>query len=332
VTIKTIDAHAEGGPLRLIVDGFPSLPGRSMAEKQAWAEAHADTARRALVLEPRGHADMCAAVLTEPVSPGAHAGIVFMDAGGYPPMSGHGIIAAATIALEHGLIVASGTEPLAFDTVAGTVRAFAHAGPGPGRPRVRTVTFESVPAFVLHGGVALTVGGRSVRADVAFGGAFYALVDSEAAGLGVDPRRAPELRRAGLAVAKAVEAAVRVRHPEEDRLQGLFGTIFTGPPAAHGADLRNVTVCGSGRIERSAGGTGTAATVAVLAAMGLCGEGDRFVSEGPAGTVLRAEIARRARVAEHEAVICRITGSAWITGEHTWLIDPEDPLAAGVAL
>lgn len=68
--IRTIDAHAAGGPLRLIVEGFPSPHGRMMAEKRDWLTRHADHWRRALLLEPRGHADMCGAILTEPVSPG----------------------------------------------------------------------------------------------------------------------------------------------------------------------------------------------------------------------------------------------------------------------
>src|SRR5436309_5101467 len=100
VRVKTIDAHAAGEPLRLIVDGFPSPPGRTMLEKRDWLKRHADHLRRALMLEPRGHADMCGAVLTEPVSPGSHAGIVFMHGAGYSAMSGHSIIAVTTIALE----------------------------------------------------------------------------------------------------------------------------------------------------------------------------------------------------------------------------------------
>ena len=43
ITLKTIDAHAAGEPLRLIVDGFPSPQGRTML-----AGADAATAERAL--------------------------------------------------------------------------------------------------------------------------------------------------------------------------------------------------------------------------------------------------------------------------------------------
>jgi proline racemase len=53
VTLKTIDAHAAGGPLRLVVDGFPAPRGRTMAEKAGWVGRHADHLRRLLMCEPR---------------------------------------------------------------------------------------------------------------------------------------------------------------------------------------------------------------------------------------------------------------------------------------
>ncbi len=123
-TFKTIDAHAGGQPLRLVVDGFPAPRGRTMIEKQAWARREADHLRRALMLEPRGHGDMCGAVLTEPVSPGSHAGLLFMHDDGYSGMSGHGVMAVTTIALERGLLMPGGDgATVIYDTPAGTVRA-----------------------------------------------------------------------------------------------------------------------------------------------------------------------------------------------------------------
>src|SRR5256885_11402008 len=118
--LKTIDAHVAGEPLRLIVEGAPRPAGKTMAQKRDWMKRHADQLRRALVLEPRGHRDMCAAMLTEPVAPGSNAGVLFLQNDGYPPMSGHSIIAVTTIALESGLLfqhdVAGPEARVAFDT------------------------------------------------------------------------------------------------------------------------------------------------------------------------------------------------------------------------
>src|SRR5437764_6703332 len=134
VELKTIDAHAAGEPLRLIVDGFPPPPGRTMLEEREWVKKKHDHLRRALMLERRGHADMYGAVLTEPVSPGSHAGILFMHNDGYSTMCGHGVIAVTTIALERGLIVPAASKAddgcVVYDSPAGAIRARARIATG----------------------------------------------------------------------------------------------------------------------------------------------------------------------------------------------------------
>ena len=326
--IRTIDAHAAGGPLRLIVEGFPSPRGRTMLEKRDWLVRHADHWRRALLREPRGHTDMCGALLTEPVSPGSDAGVLFMHGDGYCMMSGHGIIAVTTIALERGLIEPGGDgTSVIYDTPAGAIRARAHRSPA--SAKVDRVTFVNVPSFVLHGGLPVAVGQRKVLADVAFGGAFYAIVDSEAVGLPIDAAHLPELRRAGIAISRAIEAAQTIVHPVEAGLRGLAGTIFTAPPSDELSALRNVTIFSGAEAERSPGGTGTAAVMAVVDAMGLIGSETPFVHESLIGTRFTGRIVARTTVGEYPAIVPEIEGATWITGEHTFLIDDNDPLKEG---
>jgi proline racemase len=335
VRVKTIDAHAAGEPLRLIVDGFPSPQGRTMLAKREWLKRHADELRRALMLEPRGHADMYGAVLTEAVSPGSHAGVLFMHNEGYSTMCGHGIVAVTTIALERGLLMPGGDgASVVYDSPAGTIRArarFGAGGPGGagGSGRVESVSFVNVPSFVLHGGLAVKLSTRTIRADVAFGGAFYAIVDCEAVGLPIDIAHLPELRRVGMEIKDAIEAAHTIAHPLEPGLQGIYGTIFTGPPTSDAADLRNVTIFADAEVDRSPCGTGTAAVMAVVDAMGLLSESRPFVHESLIGTRFNGRIAGRTTVGEYQAITPEIEGSAWITGEHTFLVDDSDPLKAG---
>jgi proline racemase len=341
IVLKTIDAHAGGEPLRLIVDGFPALRGKSMLDKRDWATEHADHIRRALMFEPRGHADMCGALLTEPVLPGSHAGLLFMHNEGYSALSGHAVIAVTTIALERGLLmpgpVSPGHDvddaPIVYDTPAGTVRARAtRAGKAGGAGRVERVAYANVPSFVLHPGLAVTVGGRHLRADVAYGGGFYAIVDSEAAGLGVNSAHAPALRRTGMEIARAIEATHTITHPLEPRLSGLDGIIFTSPPGGDG-DIRSATVFANGALDRSPGGNSTSAIMAVLAAMGLLGEdGGGFVHESITGTGWSGRITGRTMVGDYEAILPTIEGSAWITGEHTFFVDEHDPMWKGFHL
>ncbi|HXH08027.1 MAG TPA: proline racemase family protein [Vicinamibacterales bacterium] len=326
--IRTIDAHTEGEPLRLVVEGFPPVRGGTLLEKREWVRRRHDRLRRALMLEPRGHLDMYGALLTEPVTPGADAGVLFMHNEGYSTMCGHGVIAVVTVAIERHLIaVPPERTTLLLDTPAGPVRArFTRAG-----DRVERVAFVNVPAFVLRPGVEVRLGSRQVRADVAFGGAFYAVVDAEAAGLALDGRRLAEIRRAGMEIKRQVEAALEVVHPLEAGLRGVYGTIFTGP-AAGGADLRNVTVFADAEIDRSPCGTGTCAVMAVLDAMGLLPEGHPFVHESLIGTRFRGRVLERTQVGGYPAIVPEIEGSAWITGEHTFILDERDPLRYGFRL
>ncbi len=329
VAVKTIDAHAEGGSLRLVIDGFPAPQGRTMADKVAWVKRHADTLRRLLMREPRGHRDMCGAVLTEPTHPGSHAGVIFMNGSGYAPMSGHGLVAVTTIALERRLLMPGGDDrTVVFDTAAGTARAEAVGDEG----HIERVRVVNVPSFVVQGGFPVKAQGRQLRVDVAFGGAFYAIVDSESLGLSVDLASLPELRRAGIELARSLEAIQEWVHPINERIEGIFGTIFTAPPRTAGADLRNVTVLTDGQIERSPGGTGTAAVMAVLDAMGLVGDDRPFVHEGILDTRFAGRLVGRTAVGAADAIVCEISGSAWITGEHTFVVSADDPFAEGFSL
>ncbi len=332
ITIRTIDAHTAGEPLRLIVDGFPRLEGRTILEKREYIREHYDHLRRALMLEPRGHADMYGALLTEPEHAGSDAGVLFMHNEGFSTMCGHGVIAVVTIGLERGLF--RGAD-VTLDAPAGPVHAQASISGG----RVTSVRFRNVPSFVLHAALPIRTGSREVKVDVAFGGAFYAIVDSEAAGIPVVPERLADLRRTGMEIKHAVEKAIRVEHPGEPGLHGIYGTIFTGPPTSDAAHLKNVTIFADAEVDRSPCGTGTAAVMAVLAAMGLLGPDQTFVHESIIGTIFRGRIVGEATVSTANsqrppinAIIPEIEGEACITGENTFLIDERDPLKHGFRL
>ena len=335
--IQTIDAHAAGEPLRLITGGFPTPIGESMSEKRDWVREHCDGLRRALLHEPRGHADMYGAVLTIPCDEAAHAGVIFMHNSGYSSMCGHGVVAVCTIALERGLIgVTEQPAALVLESPAGLVRArVVPAGPeasSPPRTRVCGISFENVPSFVYRPGLPIRVGGRVVPVDVAFGGAFYAVVDSEAAGIPLRVDSLDRLRRAGMDIARAVEAVLRVVHPLNSGIGGVYGTVFTGMAECAEADLRNVTVFAREQVDRSPCGTGTAAVMAVLDAMGMLEPGHTFVHESLIGTLFRGRLRRRTIVDKYDAIVPEIEGSAWVTGEHMFLIDDDDPLREGFLL
>jgi trans-L-3-hydroxyproline dehydratase len=217
---------------------------------------------------------------------------------------------------------------MALDSPAGPIRARATMEGA----RVSRVSFTNVPSFVLEAAVPVRLGSRDLRADVAFGGAFYAIVDSEAAGIPVVPGRLADLRKAGMEIKHAVEKAVTVVHPDQPGLHGIYGTIFTGPPSSGAADLRNVTIFADAEVDRSPCGTGTCAVMAVLAAMGLLGRDQTFTHESIIGTTFTGRVVGETSVGDRPAIIPEIAGEAYITGEHTFIIDDDDRLAEGFRL
>ncbi len=149
-----------------------------------------------------------------------------------------------------------------------------------------------MPSFVHSAGVSVRIGTRNVTVDIAFGGEFYAIADSEAIGIPIDMAQAAALTHMGREIKDAVASTVHVQHPLDGKLRDIHGTIFTGAPRA-AADLRSATVLDGEVLRRSPGATGTAALMAVLDAMGLLTDGLQFTHEGVLGTTLRGSIGSR---------------------------------------
>lgn len=303
-----------------------------MREKHAWAVRHADAIRRTLLLEPRGHIDLSGVVLTEPTEPGSDAGLLFMHGGGFATMCGNAVLAAAAIVRERALLARREDDGrVVFDTAAGTIRTAADPGAGDGRASAggAGVRVRHVPSFVLRPGVEVEAAGRTVRADLACAGAFYAIVDAESAGVPVDGAHLDGLRRAARAIRAAFERGPDIVHPVEPGIAGIHGVVFTAPPQSSGADLRSTTVLGDDAVDRAPGVDAAAAILAVLDAMGLVAGGRAVTFEGIAGQTFAGDVVSRTAVGEHAAVVAEIEGTAWMTGEHTFFAADADPLARG---
>jgi proline racemase len=250
---------------------------------------------------------MHGAMLTEPTSPTAHAGVLSMHGAGFPLVSGEGLIGAVTIALEHKFIEGVEDEVI-IDTPVGLFRARPRIGAAGARGAsgaVSSVAVTGVPSFVESAGLVLKIGTRQITVDIAFGGQFYAIADSEAIGIPIDIANADALVRVGRQITDAIES-------------DIHGTIFTGASRTV-ADLRSATVLDGEILRRSPGMTGTAALMSVLDAMGLLTDDRGFTHEGVLGTTLQGSVASRRQMGERRAVIPVIEGSATITGFHEFV-------------
>jgi len=328
--IKTIDAHTAGEPLRIITAGLSPIPGRSIIEKRRYAQNHLDHLRTALMWEPRGHADMYGCILTEPVSSDSHLGALFLHNAGFSTMCGHGIIALTTVALETGLVKIRGKRPvLKIDTPAGQIAATARKE---GRT-VEEVSFLNVPSFVYALDKTVDVAGLGkVNVDVAFGGAFYAFCRAEDLCVSLNPEDFRHLINVGMRVKRAVMESLPIRHPFEDDLGFLYGTIIVGAAEDPAHHSRNVCIFADGEVDRSPTGTGLSARAALHYARGELKKGETFVVESILGTCFSCRIVNVTRFGPYEAVIPEVTGSAFIAGRYEILIDPEDPLCYGFIL
>jgi proline racemase len=325
-TITTIDAHTGGEPLRIITSGLPPLQGETILERRRWMRDNFDEIRRILLWEPRGHADMYGAILTPPVSPDADFGVLFLTNEGYSTMCGHGIIALTTVLLETGAFpIRSPETTITFDAPAGLIRARACVD----GDHVTSVSFVNVPSFQFTKNIELDLSVGNITADVAFGGAFYALVDAKALGTTVRKERIGELIALGMEVKRAVEAKLDVVHPSELELRGIYGTIISDEPTTEGGDGRNVTIFAESEVDRSACGTGTSARLANLYAHGRIGMGEPFVHESIIDTIMTGRILSETKVSGYPAVITEISGRGFITGFHTFVVDPDDPTRQG---
>ena len=158
------------------------------------------------------------------------------------------------------------------------------------------------------------------------------LFRSEATGVPLTAARLPDLSRLAVEICASINTAGRIVHPAEPSISGVAGVIFTGPPQDPEADLRNVSVTAGGRVHRSPGGSSTSAVMAVLEAMGMLPEDRPFVHEGLLGTLFRGRPLRRTIVGDNPAIVTEIEGTAWITGEHTFLFDEEDLFREGCTI
>jgi trans-L-3-hydroxyproline dehydratase len=327
--IRAIDAHTGGEPLRIIIAGFPDLPGQTILERRRYAKTHLDHLRKVLMWEPRGHADMYGCLIIPPSIPEADLGVLFLHNEGYSTMCGHGIIALTKVALETGLLPSAEPETtVKIETPAGLVTARACVSQG----QVQSVYFHNVPSFVVALDEIVEVAGLGrVSYDLAFGGAFYAYVQAEAVGLSCTPDNYRALIETGMAIKHAVMAAHPIRHPFEAELSFLYGTIFISP-AVGDADSRNVCVFAEGEVDRSPTGTGVSGRLAIHHARGEIKPGQTMVIESIIGSRFSGRVIGTTTFGPYAAVFPEVEGTAYITGCHEFVIDPADPLQEGFML
>jgi len=322
--ITTIDMHTGGEPLRVVVDGLPLIEGRTVLEKRRYFRDRYDHLRTGLMWEPRGHSDMYGAVITP--SADADFDVFFLHNEGYSTMCGHAIIALTKLAIETQLVNKS---EVTFNVPAGRIQATAAVVDG----TVIEASFRNVASFVYLRDQNVDVHGIGrVRFDVAYGGAFYALVSAEEVGLALVPSQASRLIDYGRKIKHAVTSQAPIKHPFEEDLSFLYGTIFTGPPLDTTHHSRNVCIFADGELDRSPTGSGVSARAALHFAKGDLKLNERITIESIAGSTMSVRIVEVTRFGPYDAVTPEVSGTASFIGRNEFYFDPEDPFRSGFIL
>ena len=338
-TIQAVDAHAAGEPGRVIVGGVLDVPGETMFDKMTWLQANGDDLRKRMLQEPRGYpAANCNLVLPSN-NPEAAAGYVIMEHVEYPGMSGTNTICTATVLLETGMIpMIEPVTELVLEAPAGLIRLRCECHDG----KVTSVTFRNVPAFATHLDTPVevpTLG--TIVVDVAYGGMFYVIAEAEQFGLRLTPDEGRDITRITELIKAAANEQLPVVHPEQPGFAGITIGQLSGPAHDPSNSMRNVVTVSTGTldferpstwtgaIDRSPCGTGTSARMAVLHAKGRLQIGEAFRHEGILGTVFTGHLVEETSVGPYRAVVPTITGTAWITGMATYVLDPTDPFPDG---
>lgn len=325
--IQTIDMHTGGEPLRIPIDGLPEIKGNTILEKRKFFKEHYDYIRTGLMFEPRGHADMYGAILTEPGTKDADFGTFFIHNEGYSTMCGHAVIALTKLALETGLVM--DRNEIVIDAPPGLIRAKGRMENG----IVISSSFLNVPCFVSYLNETIEVDGYGTfKFDVAFGGAYYAFIDAEEYKIDLRESNVNQLIDLGRKVKKAVASKFQIKHPFEDDLSFLYGTIFTGKPSNSRNHSRNVCIFADGEVDRSATGSGVSARAALHYAKNELTVGEKITIESIIGSTMSVEIKETINFGDYPAVIPEVTGEAYFTGKNEFCFDPSDPFKNGFIL
>ena len=328
--IITIDSHTAGELTRLIVGGIGEIQGNTMALKRKYFREKYDHIRQMLTKEPRGYKGGLAAVVTENVTADARFGLIYMDAKRYPYLCGHATIGAVvTLARTGFLDLQEGENLIPVDTPSGTMHTTAFVTQG----KVESVAMNMVPSFVLETDRQIDVPGfGKLSIDLVCVGGFFAMVSSQQTGIEPVLANSQVLAELGMNIIKAANEQVEVFHPERPEVTTVDVAEFYAAHNENAMEGKSVVVYGESHIDRSPCGTGTAAKLTLLHHTNKIDLHQTYTNYSPLGTSFDAKLIKTLKVGSLDAVVARVTGMAYITGVHKFIIEEDDPFPQGFLL
>jgi len=324
--ITTIDTHTEGGPTRTVLSGIPVLRGLTVKDKMEHFKKNFDDLRKLLLHEPRGHQGIFGAVITDPSDSRAHMGVFFLTHSGYLNMCVHSAIGAATACLEIGII--EKPDPgncVILETPTGLVSLL----PCYSGNRLNSVTIQTNPAFVFIAESELDMGFKTpLKIALVFSEVFFVLLDVTQIRICIDQQRIPELIDIGFKIIEAANRQFDIHHPENpDICQVELAMLYED---IDGKRAKSAVISRTGSLDRSPCGAGTGAKLAYLHVMNRLKLEELYVNESVFGTKFEGKAIKAVRVGSFKGILPQISGSAYITGWHQFILEEKDPLKTGL--
>lgn len=329
-TIKTVDMHTGGEPLRVVIEGLPKIEANSILEFRQKFLNEYDNFRKKLMFEPRGHADMYGLIPLPPEREDSDFGVLFIHNEGYSTMCGHATIAIAKLAVVLNWIDKKAPlTTMKIDAPCGQLEAFVEIE----NDEIKKVYFDNVPSFAVD--LEQTVqlpNNEIIKYDLAYGGAFYAYVDAKQVNLELNDKNYKKLIEKGMEIKHAVMAQRKIEHPFETDLSFLYGVIFIDEsPNAH-FHSRNVCIFADGEVDRSATGSGVSGRAAIHHARNELTIGENIEIESITGSTMTVQIQKEVMFGQYKAIIPRVSGDAWIHGFSEFYFDEKDIFPNGFFL
>jgi trans-L-3-hydroxyproline dehydratase len=327
-SIHIINCHAEGEVGDVIVGGVAPPPGDTLWEQSRFI-ARDQKLRNFVLNEPRGGVFRHVNLLVPAKIPKAQMGFIIMEPEDTPPMSGSNCICVATVLLDGGIIPMQ--EPvthLTLEAPAGLIEVSAQCRNG----KATSITLTNVPAYAQHLNTTLDIKGHGkINVDTAFGGDSFVMADVADFGLSITPDNAHIIAALGRKIVKAANEQLPFHHPSLPEWKHYSFCFMREPLEKVDGVLtsRNACVVNPGKLDRSPTGTGCSALMAVLHAKGLMQVGDTYIGRSVIDSKFTGRIAGETTVGNHKAIIPQITGRAWISGQSTLMLDPDDPYPDG---
>jgi proline racemase len=328
--VTAYGVHCEGEVGRVVTGGILTLPGKTILDKMVYINEVDDSLLRFLVFEPRGCSASSTNLLLPPTHPDADAAFIILQPGGAYPMSGSNSMCVVTALLETGIVpAAEGESTITLETAAGLVPIDVEVKNG----RVERSHINVCPSFVEHLGHPLTIHPfGTIEVDIAFGGCFYAIVDSLKVGLEINTTNARQLAETGQAIKNAVDGQITMQHPEIQKFNKVDYVMFTNIVDEQKGIYRNCTVIPPGRVDRSPCGTGSSARMASMHARKELEVGRQVEMRSIIDSCFTKEIKGECMVGDKKAILPRVSGRSWIYSIEQLGLSDTDPFPHGFAL